>query len=210
MFNTSSRRRRSFVAVSLAALLAPVALATSASAQAEIEFMFEDTTEADLRVPHRCDDGSFVNARLVVRTNRLYESPDTEDTTPTATLLYQAVCNGLSFTWTTTRPAAATITSTPDLKSVTAAGTGTVRTNTGVIHTVDFDVAWTGVGPVQTTTGPIQRSLVGTSIDKRREATMAGVVALDGQAILDGQGVPRLESLQPFIRSYEERYTRPN
>lgn len=209
MFNTTSGRRRSLAATSLVALVAPVAFASTASAEAEIEFSFEEVAEADLTVPHRCDDGSIVDGRLVIRTNRFYESPATEDPTPTLSLLsFQAVCSGSTFSWRNRRAVPATITSTENLKSLTAAGTAIVTDNSGGTHTVDFDVAWTGVGAVQTTTSPIQRSLVGTSIRKQREATVAGDVTYDGSPLLAGEGTPRF--LSPFIRTDEERYTRPN
>ena len=47
--------------------------------------------------------------------------------------------------------APATITSTADLKSVTAFGSGIARDNLGGTHEVSFDVAWAGVGPLETT-----------------------------------------------------------
>ena len=149
MFDTPSWRRRSLV-VPVSALLGVLACSTSASAQAERSYFFEETAEAFWAVPHQCDDGSTVQATLLVRSTRDFESPDTDDPDPTARVQYLAVCpDGSSFSW--VAPAApATITSTENLKSVTATGTGTARDNLGGSHQVSFDVAWTGVGELET------------------------------------------------------------
>src|SRR5919106_6713934 len=143
MFNTTSRRRLTAAAASLVGLFAPVMLASPASAEAEQFYFFEETAEAFWAVPHQCDDGSTVQATLLVRSTRDFESPATDDPDPTARVQYLAVCpDGRSFSW--AAPAApATITSTENLKSVTATGTGTARDNLGGSHQVSFDVAWT-------------------------------------------------------------------
>ena len=139
-------RRR--LVVLLGALTAILALPAPASAERSL--FFEETAGAFWSVPHTCADGSVVDATLLVQTTRDFESPDTEDADPTARVQYQAVCpDGTSFGWVGFVPA--TITSSENLKSVTASGSGTVRDNLGVIHQVSFDVTWTGVGPLMTT-----------------------------------------------------------
>src|SRR5262245_57879431 len=116
MFTTTSARRG--VVVSLSALTA--ALAFSSSVSAERELFFEETAVAFWEVPHTCADGSTVPGTLLVQPTRDFESPETEDPDPTARLLFLAVCPpGTSFSW--GRGAApAIITSTENLKSVTA------------------------------------------------------------------------------------------
>jgi hypothetical protein len=79
--------------------------------------------------PHRCAHGSTVQATLLVRSTRDFESPDTEDPDPTARVQFLAVCaDGTSFSW-AAPTAPATITSANDLKSITAAGAGMARDN---------------------------------------------------------------------------------
>src|SRR5918998_5532806 len=96
MFISTSRRRRWVVLVG--ALIAVLASSTSASAKRSL--FFEETAEAFWSVPHTCADGSTVEATLLVRTTRDFESPDTEDPDPTARVQYQAVCpDGSSFSW---------------------------------------------------------------------------------------------------------------
>src|SRR5687767_10257572 len=120
-----------------------------ASAGAERSYFFEETAQAFWTVPHECADGSTVQATLLVRSTRDFEAPDTEDAEPTVRVQYQAVCpGGLSYSWVGIIPA--TITSTGNLSSVTATGTGTVRDNLGVTHQVSFDVTWTATGALET------------------------------------------------------------
>lgn len=162
----------------LAALTAVVA--TSASAEAAHELFFEETAEAFWEVPFDCDDGSTVPGTLLVRSTRDFEAPDRDDPDPTARVQFLAVCpDGTSFSW-AAPTAPATITSTPDLKQVTATGGGIARDNLGGTHQVSFDVAWEGVGPLElTVNGP-------GSSRKQREATATGVVTFDGEVLVDG------------------------
>ena len=70
---------RRVVAVSAVAFGAMLAASTPAAAQ---KSLFEETAEAFWAVPHDCADGSTVEATLLVRSTRDFESPDTEDQTP--------------------------------------------------------------------------------------------------------------------------------
>ena len=179
-----------------------------ASAGAERSF-FEETAQAFWAVPHTCADGSIVQATLLVRTTRDFESPDTEDADPTARVQYQAVCpDGSSYSWAGTIPA--TITSADDLTSVTATGAGTVRDNLGVTHQVSFDVTWTGHGGLETSvqTTSNQGFRINTSTRKQREATATGTVTFDGNVLVDGAANHPTRPA-PFIRTDEERTTRP-
>src|SRR5680860_1178309 len=101
MFNTTSGLRRLGVAaVPLIVLVAPVTLATSASAESEQFYFFEETAEAFWAVPHECADGSIVQATLLVRSTRDFESPETEDPEPTARVQYNAPCqDGSQVSW---------------------------------------------------------------------------------------------------------------
>jgi hypothetical protein len=194
MFKTRSARRRGVVA--LAALTAVLAFSTSASAERSL--FFEETASAFWAVPHECDDGSTVQATLLVLSTRDFESPDTEDQEPTARVQFQAVCpDGRSFSWAApTAPAA--ITSTENLKSVTATGSGIARDNLGGTHQVSFDVSWTGVGPIETTVnGPGSKR-------KQREATATGRVTFDGEVLVDGAANHPTRPA-PFIRVDTEK-----
>jgi hypothetical protein len=177
-------------------------LALPASAAAAESYFFEETAEANWSVPYQCADGSTVQARLLVRSTRDFESPDTEDADPTARVQFQAVCpDGSSFGWVGTGPV--TITSTENLKSVTVQGTITVRDIFGVVHQVSIDVAWTGMGPLQTEVDTSQGFGVNTSTRKQRTATATGTVTYDGELLVSGDANHRIT---PFIRTDEERF----
>ena len=209
MFDKPSGRRRGVVVAALTAAFAGLVLPAPASAAAETTVFFEQTTEAFWAVPHTCPDGTIVQATLLVRSTLDYESPDTEDTDPTARVQYLAVCPGGSFSW--IAPAAdATITSSPNLKSVTVTGSGIARDNLGGTHDVTFDVTWTGVGPLETsvTTTSNRGFRINTSTTKQREATATGEVTFDGSVLVDGPADHPTRPA-PFIRTDEERTTQP-
>jgi hypothetical protein len=195
MFETTSARRRWGV-VALAALTAALAFSTSASAEREL--FFEESASAFWAVPHECADGSIVQATLLVLSTRDFESPDTEDTDPTARVQFQAVCpDGTSFSW-AAPTAPATITSTENLKSVTATGSGIARDNLGGTHQVTFDVTWTGVGPLETTVnGPGSKR-------QEREAIATGRVTFDGELLVDVEANHPTRPA-PFIRVDTEK-----
>ena len=187
--------RRRWVVIPLVALA--VVVTTSAPASAKRTLFFEETAEAFWAVPHQCADGSTVEATLLVRSTRDFESPDTEDPDPTARVQFLAVCpDGTSFSWGLIGPA--TITSTKNLKRVTAAGTGVARDNVGGTHQVSFDVIWTGSGPLETTVnGPGSKR-------KERAATATGRVIFDGIVLVDGEASHPTRPA-PFIRVDTEK-----
>jgi hypothetical protein len=191
---TSAARRQAVVA--LAALTAALAFSTSASADRTL--FFEESASAFWAVPHECADGSIVQGTLLVLSTRDFESPDTEDPDPTARVQFQAVCpDGTSFSW-AAPTAPATITSTDNLKSVTATGSGIARDNLGGTHQVTFDVTWTGVGPLETTVnGPGSKR-------QEREAIAAGRVTFDGELLVDGEANHPTRPA-PFIRVDTEK-----
>ena len=195
MFRTPSARRRRVV-VALAALAALLTFSTAASAEKEL--FFEEAASAFWAVPHVCADGSTVQGTLLVLSTRDFESPHTEDAEPTARVQFQAVCpDGTSFSW-AAPTAPATITSTENLKSVTATGAGVARDNLGGTHQVTFDVAWTGVGPLETTVnGPGSKR-------QEREATATGQVTFDGELLVDGEANHPTRPA-PFIRVDTEK-----
>jgi hypothetical protein len=194
MFNSASARRR-WVVVAVSALTAVLAFSTSASAERTL--FFEETASAFWAVPHECADGSIVQGTLLVLTTRDFESPDREDAEPTARVQFQAVCpDGSSFRWIGFLPA--TITSSENLKSVTATGSGTVTDNLGETHEVTFDVTWTAVGPLETTVnGPGSKR-------QQREATATGQVTFDGVVLVDGEANHPTRPA-PFIRVDTEK-----
>ena len=187
----------------LLAALAVLALPAAASAQAEQEYFFEETAEAFWSVPHTCADGTVVQGTLLVRSTRDFEAPDTEDTDPTARVQFQAVCpDGSSYTWGGICPA--TIDSTPNLKSVHASGSCTVRDVFRVTHQVTFDVTWTGTGALETSVNPNQGFCINTSTRKQRTATATGTVTFDGAVLVSGANNHPTRPA-PFIRTDEER-----
>jgi hypothetical protein len=195
MFTTISARR--WVVVSLSALTAALAFSPS-TAIAVKELFFEETASAFWEVPHECADGSTVPGTLLVQSTRDFESPETEDSDPTARVQFLAVCpDGISFSWgAPTVPA--TITSTENLKSVIATGSGIARDNLGGTHQVSFDVAWTGVGPLETTVnGPGSKRV-------ERTATATGQVIFDGDVLVDGEATHSTRP-DPFIRVDTEK-----
>jgi hypothetical protein len=196
MFNTTSAWRR-WVVVSLSALTAALAFWPSAST-AENELFFEETAEAFWAVPHECADGAIVLATLLVRSTRDFDAPDTEDPDATARVQFLAVCpDGTSFSW-AAPTAPATITSTENLKSVTAEGSGIARDNLGGTHQVSFDVAWTGVGPLETTVN------TSGSKGKQRDATATGQVTFAGDEDVAGENNHPTRPA-PFIRVDTEK-----
>jgi hypothetical protein len=194
MFTAASARRR--VIAGVVALTAGLALSTSASAERSL--FFEETAEAFWAVPHECADGSIVQGTLLVRSTRDFESPDTEDPDPTARVQFLAVCpDSTSFSW-AAPTASATITSTENLKSVTATGSGIARDNLGGTHQVSFDVTWMGVGPLETTVnGPGSKR-------QQREATATGQVTFDGDLLVNGEANHPTRPA-PFIRVDTEK-----
>lgn len=195
MLEKTSLRQR-WAVVALAASTAVLAFSTSASSARSL--FFEETASAFWAVPHQCADGSTVQGTLLVLSTRDFESPETEDADPTARVQFQAVCpDGSSFSW-AAPTAPATITSTENLKSVTATGTGVARDNLGGTHQVSFDVAWTGVGPLETSVnGPGSKR-------QQREATATGQVIFDGEVLVDGESNHPTRPA-PFIRVDTEK-----
>ena len=187
-------KRRGWV-VSLGVLTTFLAMTTSASAQRSL--FFEETASAFWAVPFACADGTVVQGTLLVLATRDFESPDTQDAKPTARVQFQAVCpDGTSFDWIGFVPA--TITSTQNLKTLTAAGSGIVRDTLGEEHQVSFDVTWTAVGPLVTTVnGPGSKR-------RQREAIATGQVTFDGEVVVDGRADHPTRSA-PFIRVDTER-----
>jgi hypothetical protein len=182
--------------VALAALTA--VLTFSAAASAEKSLFFEETASAFWAVPFECADGSIVQGTLLVLSTRDFESPDTEDADPTARVQFQAVCpDGTSFNWgAPTVPA--TITSTSNLKSVTASGSGTATDNLGGTRPVSFNVTWTAVRPLETTVnGPGSKR-------QQRTATATGQVTFDGDVLVDGTANHPTRPA-PFIRVDTEK-----
>ena len=174
------------------------ALAFSAPASAVKELFFEEQASAFWALPHECADGSTVQGTLLVLSTRDFEAPDTEDADPTARVQFLAVCpDGTSFSW-AAPTAAATITSTPNLKSVHAVGSGIARDNLGNAHPVTFDVTWTGFGPIETTVnGPGSKR-------KERAATATGQVTFDGAVLVNGEANHPTRPA-PFIRVDTEK-----
>jgi hypothetical protein len=195
MSKTTSARRR-WVVVALAALTAALVFMPSASAARSL--FFEETASAFWAVPHACADGSTVQGTLLVESTRDFEAPATADPDPTARVQFLAVCpDGISVSW-GLPGAPATIVSTDNLKSVTASGDGIARDNLGGTHHVTFDVAWTGVGPVETTVN------TAGSKRKQREATATGLVTFDGEVLVNGANNHPTRP-PPFIRVDTEK-----
>jgi hypothetical protein len=195
MFDTAPAQRR-LVVVFRSTLCAVLVFSTSASAQQEL--FFEETAEAFWQVPHQCESGAIVQATLLVRSTRDFNAPDRDDPDPTARVQFLAVCpDGRSFSW-AAPTAPAVITSTENLKSVTAKGSGTARDNLGGTHQVTFDVAWTGDGPLLVTVNNPG------SMRKQRDGSATGQVTFDGNVIVNGAANHPTRP-RPFIRVDTER-----
>ena len=190
MIMSSSVRPR-LLAGAVASLVLLVATPTATAESDKFRF-FEETAGAFWGVPHECADGAMVTATLLVQTTRDFEYPDRDDPDPTARVQYQAVCpDGTSFSWIGFVPAE--ISSTDNLKGVTARGSGTVTDIFDMPHQVTFDVVWTGVGALQSTVnGP-------GSTRKQREAIATGVVTFHGEVLVEGQALHPTRP-EPFIR----------
>jgi hypothetical protein len=195
MSTTTSVRR---LAAPLAALVLALTAAIASPAQAVSDRFTEKTAQAFWSVPYQCADGSIVQGTLLVQSTEDFEAPDTEDADPTARVQFLAVCpDGISFSWAGFLPA--TITSADNLKSVHAVGSGTVRDNSGVLHTVSFDVTWTAVGPLMTeVNGPGSKRV-------QRTATATGQVTFDGTVLVDGTANPPPGRPDPLIRVDTEK-----
>jgi hypothetical protein len=193
MVDVTSKRRAWIL--TLGVLTALMTLPATASAQRSL--FFEETASAFWAVPFECADGSIEEGTLLVLTTRDFESPDTEDTDPTARVQFQAVCaDGTSFSWAGIVPAI--IASASNLKSVTASGAGIVRDNLGGTHQVSFDVTWTASGPLVTTVnGPGSRR-------QQRAAIATGQVTFEGEVLVDGAANHPTRAA-PFIRVDTER-----
>jgi hypothetical protein len=186
-------------AAPLVALVVAFTAVIAAPAQAVRDLFFEETAEAFWSVPHECTGGSIVQGTLLVRTTRDFEAPATEDDDPTTRVQFLAVCpDGTSFGWVGILPS--TITSTDNLKSVHAVGSGTVReTASDVTHDVSFDVTWIAVGPLTTeVNGPGSKRM-------QRTATASGQVTYDGTVLVDGSANPPPGRPDPFIRVDTEK-----
>ncbi|GAA5017372.1 hypothetical protein [Actinopolymorpha pittospori] len=195
---TAFARRSAYAAVPRAALSAALAFSASTPAAAQRALFTEETAGAFWAPTHECAEGGPVQGTLLVQTTRVFESPDRDDANPTVRVQFLAVCpDGRSFSW-AAGSVPATLTSTEDLRSVTASGAGVARDNLGGTHQISFDVAWTGVGSLE-----VDRPAPG-SMRKEREATATGQVIFDGEAIVDGSNNhPTREA--PFVRVDTER-----
>jgi hypothetical protein len=195
MFKTRSMRRR-WLGVFLTGVIGVLTVTTTASAERSL--FFEQSASAFWAVPHECEDGSIVQGTLLVLPTYDFESPDTEDSEPTARVQFQAICpDGSSFSW-AAPTAPATITFADNLKSLTATGSGLARDNLGGTHQVSFDVTWTGVGPLQTTVnGPGSKR-------QQRAATATGQVTFDGAVLVNGAANHPTRPA-PFIRVDTEK-----
>ena len=190
-------RRVRVVLLAFVAAAGALVVSTQSPSQAEQSLFFEESAQAFWAVPHECADGSIVEATLLVASTRDFFWPDREDQEPTVRVQYLAVCpDGSSYSWIGFLPA--TITSEPNLKSVHATATGTVRDIFGDLHVVTVDVTWNAVGPLVTSVnGP-------GSMRKQRGATAIGQVTFDGAVLVDGPANHPTRPA-PFIRTDTER-----
>ena len=185
------------LAAAVAALVVPLMAMAATPAQAVRSLFFEETASAFWSVPYDCPDGSSAEGTLLVQSTRDYQTPDTQDAQPTTRVQFLAVClDGRSFGWVGFLPS--TITSTRNLKSVHAVGSGTVRDNSGGSHAVSLDVTYTAVGSLMTTVnGPGSKRV-------EREATATGQVSFDGDPIVNGANNHPTRPV-PFIRVDTEK-----
>jgi hypothetical protein len=186
-------------AAPLAAVVVALTALQATPAQAVRNLFFEQQAQAFWSIPHECADGSVVQGTLLVNPTYDYNAPETVDTNPTTRVQFLAVCpDGSSFSWITRPSASSAISIDEDLASMTTSGSGTAVEPDGTIHQVTFDVAWTGVGPLEVSVnGPGSKT-------KEREAVATGQVTLDGVVVVDGAANHPTRPA-PFIRQDTEK-----
>jgi hypothetical protein len=182
MFITSSGARR--CVIPFLAVVAAMVVPASASAAVETFHRFEAVATANFVVTEQCPDGSTVTKRVTVIGGHEEESESgttTRDSDFVTVLIRGLDCEG---NFVNDRGSgSAEFTFSPSLQEASVAGTITTRDG----RSVTVDVAWEGVGPIEstsnTTTFP---GFTGHFQSKRRDAVASGTVVVDGQTLVDG------------------------
>jgi hypothetical protein len=164
----------------LGALVAPAA----ASAAVDRFHRFEAVATANYTVTEACPDGSTAQTLVTVIGGHEEESQSGETTLDSdflTVLLRGFGCDGELLNDRGSGPAEFTF--SPSLQEASVLGTITTRDG----RTVTADVAWTGTGPLEstsnTTTFP---GFTGHFQGRRRDATATGTVVVDGETIVGG------------------------
>ena len=182
--STTSLRRLRAHAISLAALVAALAVPSSTAAAVETFHRFEAVATANYVVTEECADGSTTQTRVTVIAGHEEESESgatTLDSDFLTVLIRGFDCEGNFVNERGSGPAEFEF--SPSLQ--TASVTGTITTREG--RSVTVDVSWEGTGRIEatnnTTTFP---GFTGHFQGKRRDAVATGTVVVDGETLVDG------------------------
>jgi hypothetical protein len=182
MSSTSPRSR--LFAIAFLALFGALLVPVTAVAATERFHRFEVVATANYVVTQDCGDGRTTQLRVSVLAGHEEESTNGETTFDEdfLTVLIRGfdcegnLVNDRGF-------GTGEFTYSPSLQ--TASTTGTVVTRDG--RTVEVDMSWDGVGPIESSTNTTTfEGFTGVFQSKRRDAVATGTVVVDGETIVDG------------------------
>ena len=180
MATRAFRRCATAVCAAICALVLPVA----ASAAAETFHRFEAVATANYTVTEACPDGSTAQTLVTVIGGHEEESQSGETTLDSdfVTVLIRGFdCDGLLVNDRGSGPGEFTFSSSLQQAAVT----GTITTRDG--REVAVDVAWDGVGPLETTSNTTTfPGFTGVFRGAERDAVATGTVVVDGETLVDG------------------------
>jgi hypothetical protein len=180
MATPALRRCAAAACAAIGSLVLPVA----ATAASETFHRFEAVATANYTVTQACPDGSTAQTLVTVIGGHEQESQSGETTLDSdfVTVLIRGFdCDGVLVNDRGSGPAEFTFSSS--LRQ--AAVTGTITTRDG--HVVAVDVAWDGVGPLETTSNTTTfPGFTGHFRGAERDAVATGTVVVDGETLVAG------------------------
>ena len=180
MATPALRRCATAVCAAVGSLVLPVA----ATAASETFHRFEAVATANYTVTEACPDGSTAQTLVTVIGGHEEESQSGETTLDSdfVTVLIRGFdCDGVLVNDRGSGPAEFTFSSSLQQAAVT----GTITTRDG--REVAVDVAWDGVGPLETTSNTTTfPGFTGHFRGAERDAVATGTVVVDGKTLVDG------------------------
>jgi hypothetical protein len=195
MRSKSSWRPRASV-IAFLVLLGALAIPASATAAVETFHRFEVDATANYTITETCPDESTSTTRVSVIGGHEEEAENGETTLDndfvTVRILNFRDCEGNFVNDFGTGEAQFTF----SLSLQTAAVSGTITTRDG--RTVAVDIAWDGIGPIESTNNTtIFEGFTGHFQGKRRDAVATGTVVVNGETLVDGSTTnAELETLE--------------
>jgi len=176
-------QRSRALAIAFLALAAALLVPVSATAATETFHRFEVDATANYVVTQECADGTTATTFVTVIAGHEEESQSGEVTLDNdflTVLLRGSDCDGplndRGF-------GTSEFTFSPSLQTATATGTLTTRGG----RTVTVDVAWEGVGAIETTNNTTTfTGFTGHFRGKERDAVATGTVVVDGETLVNG------------------------